>query len=214
MIGFSIGTSDDELDESALLDQLANEAVIDVLARTRINVRTADVLIEPVGATEFDIDPSIMRILSIDRPAGTPLEEQNHSALDSFGYAFLGFSRIRLGLAAGDNEMLTIEYVPAPTPMTLDSHDPSDAAYGRIPAQFHRALVDYMCWHGSDKMGDQGSARGEKYRAIYEGQNGLAGPGSDLGRIKQETNRRGSNMVIKRHRELLTSDRDPSFWMG
>ena len=96
--------------------------------------------------------------------------------------------------------------------MTDDAHDPSDPTYGNIPAAHHRALVDYMCWHAADKVGDMQVGRGDKYRILYEGQNADGGPGSDLGRLKLDINMRSGATLVTRARPVLASDLDPNYW--
>jgi hypothetical protein len=211
-LGVTLDNSDDGVEEAALLNELANEAVLDVLSRTRVNVRHANVALTG-GIDEFDFDPYVLRVYGFLR-GGREITEQPLGSLGSDGYVFVGYGRIKLGLAAAAGETAEIWYTPRPTPMTLDAHDPSNATYGGIPPEFHRSLLNYMLWQFADKAGDQGSQRGERYRAMYEGQDGLAGPGSDLGKIKVAVNTRGGSTLVRRTKQLLTGDRDASFWLG
>jgi len=212
LIGIAIGTDDDAVEEDDFLNRLANEAVLDVLSRTRVHVRDA-VATMPANATEFDIDEQVLRMFGV-KMNGVPLYEGNRDSLLTDEYAFAGFTRIVLGAATSAGDQMLFWYTPKPTPMSADSHDPSTQTYGRIPAIFHYALVDYMCWWAADKLGDQGAGRGEKYRVTYEGQDGTGGPGSSLGRIKTAVNARGSVVRVRRRRESLVSDREPSYWTG
>jgi hypothetical protein len=141
------------------------------------------------------------------------LEEQAEGSFDTSGYAFMGHNRIVLG-SPGVGDSVLVSYVPLPTPMSDDAHDPATQTYGLIPTQFHRAILNYMCWHAADKAGDQQTARGERYRIMYEGKDGLGGPGTDLGRIKAQTNMRGGATRVTRHREVLTSDIESQHWVG
>jgi hypothetical protein len=211
MIGLSTGTSGDELDESALLDELANEAVIDILSRTAVHVRRTNIVLT-AGFTEYDIDAAVLRIWGIKRGENW-LQEQDVDSFDEYGYAFLGHNRIMLG-AQGTGDSLLVMYVPLPTPMTADTHDPALQTYGLIPVQFHRAIINYMCWHAADKAGDVQAQRGERYRVLYEGQDGMGSIGSDLGRIKLFTNMRGGAVRVTRYRETLRSDVSSQHWIG
>lgn len=212
VVGFGLGADDDGQDETEFLEELANEAIIDILSRTRVHIRRGKSILA-VGDTEFDVDESILRIHGLRR-AGTLLVEQPREELTDNGYAFAGFSRLILGTAASANEEIVFLYTPLPDSMDSDSNDPSEQAYGRIPPQHHRAILDYMCWHASDKAGDQETNRGEKYRILYEGQDGLGSLGSDLGRLRIAINARGSVAQIKRHQPVLASERDSSYWSG
>jgi hypothetical protein len=211
IVGIPTGTSDDEVDEAAFLDELADEAVRDVLSRTRVHVRRATIALA-LNEDEFDIDAAVLRIWGIKR-GDNWLQEQREDELDQYGFAFIGHNRIVIG-SPGTGDSLLVDYVPLPTPMTADSHDPALVTYGLIPVQFHRGLTNYMCWHAADKAGDQQTQRGERYRILYEGQDGLGSLGSDLGRIKMFTNMRGGASRTVRHRETLRSDSRPQHWVG
>ncbi len=211
MAGMTIGSSDDVIDETQLLEELANEAVLDILARTKVHVRRAEVVLT-TGISEFDLDASILRVWNIVRGTEELTEQPLHS-LDSNGYAFAGYNRLVVG-QAGTGETAILDYTPRPTAMTTDADDPSSQAFGNIPKEHHIAIVNYMLWHASDKAGDAQVQRGERYRAMYEGQDGMAGPGTNLGRIKAAINQRGGSVQVRRHREVLAGDRDPSFWQG
>ena len=211
IVGMPVGTSDDEVDESLFLDELANEAVLDILMRTAVHVRRATIALA-TGFSEFDIDAAVLRIWAIKRGTNW-LQEQAETDLDTYGFTFLGHNRIVLG-APGTGDTLLVAYVPKPTPMTDNAHDPAVVTYGLIPEQFQRALVHYMCWHAADKAGDAQTSRGERYRVLYEGQDSLGLAGSDLGRIKSHTNMRGGAVRVKRQREVLVSDSLPQYWNG
>jgi len=212
LLGVALGTDDDAVDEAALLNELANEGVLDVLGRTRVHVRDGYVT-TPAGATEFDIDDSILRMVGIKLNGNVLIEGEKDNML-SDQFAFVGYSRIVLGAPTSSGDVIQFWYTPKPSPLATDTDDPSTQQFGRIPAVFHKALVDYMCWWAADKLGDQGAGRGEKYRVMYEGQNGLGDAGSDLGRIRLAINARGGNMLVRRRRERLVSDRDPAYWTG
>lgn len=217
IVGIGLGTDDDGVAEGALLEELANEAVVDILSRTRVHVREATIPLD-ADCSEFEIDDSILRIWGLKRKGSDGstgiLSEGSRDTLEASEYAFPGLSRIELGQQAAAGDTIIAWYTPAPTPMTLDAHDPSAQTYGRVPPQFHRAILDYMCWHAADKAEDQGSARGERYRIRYEGQDGMGGPGTDLGRIKVAVNERGGSVRVVRNRRTLIGDQIPRYWQG
>jgi hypothetical protein len=47
-------------------------------------------------------------------------------------------------------EIIRFYYVPRPSLMTGDSDDPSNATFGGIPQEFHRAIEYYMLWQGAE----------------------------------------------------------------
>lgn len=212
VLGVALGTDDDAVDETAFLEELANESVLDVLARTRVNVRDALAKVT-APATEFEVDQQILRMVTL-KLNGKILNERARTDLLPDSFAFFGFNRVGFGTQVNAGDEIYFLYTPLPTPMTADAHDPKDLEYGGIPAYFHRALLDYMCWNAADKLGDVGAARGEKYRTFYEGPDGMAGPGTDIGRIRGAVSSRGGRVIARRAREVLMSDRDPAYWTG
>lgn len=214
-LGIALGTDDDGVAEGDFLDGLANEAVIDILSRTRVHVRLAQVLLNE-GDAQFEFDESLLRVIGLSRTgsdgSSSEMFEGDRDLLASNEYSWPGFNRILLGTTAGAADTIFFWYTPQPLPMTSDAHSPSAEEYGGIPVQFHRAILNYMLWHAADKAGDQQAGRGERYRILYEGRDGLANAGSDLGRIKIETNMRGTSMAIKRFRPVLMGDLDPRYW--
>lgn len=211
ILGIATGTSDDAVEEDALLNQLAEEGVVDILSRTRIHVRDALIPLAN-GTVEFDVDGAVILRMHRLQRGDTWLEEQDLDSLDSSGYAWVGFNRFQLGAAASGSEQLHAWYTPTPTMMVNDTDDPALDAFGRIPVSHHRAILNYMCWHAADSAGDTQVGRGERYRVYYEGQDGMAGPGSDLARIKNDINKRSGGVRTKRSREVLSSDVDGRYY--
>jgi hypothetical protein len=212
IVGIGLGTDDDAIDETALLEELANEAVLDILTRTRVHIRKATATLSS-GATDFDLSQGILRIHGLRR-GDLLLTEMPREELGGDGFAFAGLSRLTFGAPATTGESLEFWYTPLPSPMTDDAQDPSDPTYGRIPVQHHRAILDYMCWHSSDREGDQASRRGESYRVLYEGQDGQGSLGSDLGRIRTAINLRGGASMVTRRQAVLANERNSSYWTG
>lgn len=216
-------TGADSTEELAMIQDVINEAIIDILSRTRLYVRCTNITLA-AGVKDYELAGGILRLYDIYRGT-TLLQEVAPGDVDRSGsssYTQVGFNLIRIGWSpdVNDGYGLTISawYTPRPTPLSADVHDPSVAPYGSIPAEFHKAIVNYACWRLADMAGDQGSARGDKYKAWYEGPDGTAGPGTDLGQIKAATNTRGSSgsrrMRLRRSGESLTGDAYPDRWIG
>jgi len=213
ILGVSLGTDDDQLEETALMEELANEAVVDILSRTRVNVRSGTAQLTG-GEDEYEIDDSVLRFVGVRRNGNLLTEMAREELLDD-GVAFPGHNRMKFGSPiSSSGEEIEFWYTPMPTPMMSDTDDPSEPQFGRIPAVFHRAILNYMCWHMADKEGDVGAARGERYRILYEGRVGQGEPGSSLGQIRLKSNLRGGAVLVKRRRESLVSDNDASYWLG
>jgi hypothetical protein len=83
---------------------------------------------------------------------------------------------------------LTVYYVPRPTPMSSDSHDPSNATYGGIPKEHHKALEFYALWQGADYDDDSTSQQGDRYFGQYQ---------MWLGKMKKNQKFKGGNRMPK-----------------
>jgi hypothetical protein len=209
-------SGDDSADDWAMLGEVVNEAVVDILSRTRLNVKCLDISLT-IGEREYDFGGSILAMHNIKRtPAALDTSELQEVAAGDIHrvgtghYAIAGYNRLIIGWDPETGDELEAWYTPKPTPMTADGDDPSASNFGNIPSQFHDAIVEYGCWKMSDMAGDQASGRGEKYRIAYEGKNGTGELGSALGRIKFQTNRRA--MSGSRQRRLTrfgSSDGSP-----
>jgi hypothetical protein len=211
LLGVALGTDDDAIDETEFLEELANEAVVDILVRARVNV--VEQALSLNGQPLILLVEPTLRVNNV-KVNDAPLTEGPRDNLLPDQYAFIGYNRILLGAVPAVGDVLTFWGTPAPDPMRDDGDDPCEPQFGAIPTVFHKAIVDYMCWWAADKLGDMQAGRGERYRIIYEGQDGLAGPGSDIGRIRLAVTARGGNTFVRRRREHLVSDREPDYWIG
>jgi hypothetical protein len=184
-------------DDLELLQDLADEAIKDILARTRLQVRCVDITLTE-GQDEYELGDDVLQLHTLTRG---DKELTEYMAGDvgrsgSYTYGVVGYNRLVLGWSPTSEESgleLKAWYTRQPTPMTDDAHDPSDAVYGGVPVEFHQAIVNYMAWHAADVVGDAGSGRGEKYRILYEGQDGQGLMGSNIGKIRLAINRRAKS---------------------
>jgi hypothetical protein len=212
LLGVALGTDDDAVDETEFLEELANEAVLDILARTRINMAERAVSLS-AGDQQVELDDTTLRVANV-KLNDLELTEGPRDDLLPDQFAFVGYNLMLLYAPPVSGDVLTFWTTTKPQPMRDDGDDPSESQFGGVPTFVHKAIVDYMCWWAADKLGDQQAGRGERYRVIYEGQDGLAGPGSDLGRIRLAVTARGGNTLVRRRRESLFSDRDAAYWTG
>lgn len=216
-------SGDDSAEEWQRVQDEVNEAIVDILLRTRINMRGVTLSLT-AGIDEYEFGASVLQIHNLYRGTqeleeASPGDISRYQEISSGGaYAVIGYNRIAFSWPAAAGETLEAWYTPAPTAMTLDGNDPATAAFGNIPLQFHQAIVNRSCWYLADFAGDQGSGRGDKYKAWYEGADGMAGPGTDIGRISTFVNRRLNSGSRKRRRprvaQGIVSDAYPNFWVG
>ena len=212
-------SSTDSTTEIADLQALANEAVVNILVRTRIHVRRTTLQLT-AGVTDYDLSQSVLRLWSLFDENGVELSEVESGDVGfltgSHVFQFVGYNMFVIAWEPETGDYLEGLYTPRPADMTQDSHDPALQTYGLIPEEFHDAIVNYMCWKAGEMTRDQMSGMGEKFRRQYEGEDGLGGMGTDLGRIKWAVNRRGATGSahgrLRRAGEYSAADLGASTW--
>lgn len=148
-------------DERALLDFWASQGVLDILMKTHAYVELSTATLA-AGVSEYELDSDI---LAIDNGRGGSVssigayevvsyaELEELQALGAYsGRSKLAIEGNKLFIypAPATGDYLEFLYVPRPTPMTSDLHDPSDITYGGIPPEWHRAIEFYMLWRGAE----------------------------------------------------------------
>lgn len=197
--------------EKTLVDGWLNSGVVDVLARTGCYVVSAAV---SLSAAEGDYDlladlgldtlavrsmrwtstngggvPERVSPEEIERLRATP--DAQASGWPASYYAVAGANLLMVWPTPTAADTITVIHTPRPTAMSLSSHDPSNATYGGIHAEWHDAVVLYAEWKGASGSDDQSSAQGERYRVLYEGQDGNHGR---LAQIRVASRKHGGRM--------------------
>ncbi len=212
------GSGVDSAEELTLLQDFVNDAVLDILLRTKVHVRRTSLLLD-AGITEYDLQQPVIRIWNL-YSEDVELQEVTEGNLSSFDgetvFQFVGYNRLVLGWEPSAGDTLEAWYTPRPTKMTSDAHDPAVVTYGLIPEEFHKAIINSCCWRAGEVTRDQMSGMGEKFRRTYEGEDGLGRMGSNIGEIKMGVNRRGgsggSYARIRRLGERSAADAGSSTW--
>jgi hypothetical protein len=147
-------------DEQNMVGEHLNEAVLDVLLEThlRVSVGTATLA---ANESDYELDADILAIDTV--LAGTVpmvrmspdqiLDLRRGSATSSSGvmrYAVSGSNLLMVWPTPSSASTLTIYFVPKPTAMSADTHDPSESTYGGIPVEHHKGLELYALWQGAD----------------------------------------------------------------
>lgn len=175
------------LDSAVAADQSrmttwANEAVVQVLRRTRCRVVSATVSLA-ASVSDYTLDTTILAVTSayttssgtsrqvelvtVDELLG--LRSQNASSSSPVTHmALAGADLLLVYPTPSAADTLTVYYVPRPTAMSASGNDPSNATYGGIPVEWHKAIELYMCAEAADDDDDQSSAQGQRYRDSYE----------------------------------------------
>lgn len=159
-------------DELKLMQSWANDAIIDVLIKTRCTVSWNSVALS-AGVTEYTLDTTFLAVQSIKGPTalGTgpwrivsmqeimEFQESGTAYADPPLVAIDGGNYMTVAPAPAADENLSFLAVIKPTPLfsaanlgttTDNSNDPYDSLYGLIPSEYHRALEYYMLWRGAE----------------------------------------------------------------
>ena len=192
------GMSTSDSGDLALLDSYANEAVLQFLKSTKINVRTASMAVTAdQGDYTLDTDILSMEDLYVDPASGneeqllrktsssdiTEMRLREASAdVSVMYYALEGAHTLLLYPSPqSSSDTLHMRYVPRPTSSLAATADsPSATAYGNIPEEFHPALLSYILWKACEAEDHRPSEFGLKHQAEWERQ--IAKTRSDLNR--------------------------------
>jgi hypothetical protein len=114
----------------------------------------------------------------------------------------VGTNQILLWPTPDEEYDISIIYIPRPTELTFDSHDPSDPTYGGVPVEYHKAIEMYALAEAADLDDDASSRMGMDYRARYL---------EEVQNINRVLNRKGGPMPPARlNRRPRVSLSDPS----
>jgi hypothetical protein len=213
-------------DDQARIWRELNRGVRDVLLRTRCYVTTTTLSLTE-GTGDYTLSANTLainyayvtgeeRLLEPVNPEEIIERRLRTTSTDtSTLYAMQGANLLMVYPTPSSSGTLTFYYVPQPTAMSISSHDPSEATYGGIPDEYADAIEMYACWRLGSMRDDQTSGQGERYRILYEGQDGRGGR---IAQIKREIHRkqgvRSSVAKVGRRRFMLSSDpsADQGYW--
>lgn len=180
--GMSVSDSGD----LALIDSWSNEAVVQFLRDTKVNVQKASLAVT-ASSGDYTLDTDILSFVDIwiesAGNTGDVLLEavdsaeitrmRNYESADDITsryYALQGANLLKLyPLPASSSDVLHIEYVPRPAnSMTATSHDPSNSTYGGIPTEYHPTIEAYVKWKACEAEEHKPSDNGLQFQAEYE----------------------------------------------
>lgn len=168
-------------DDATVVTEWANRGVRDILIKTHVRVRELSMDLTS-GTDEYSLDADVLQMLSLRSFDGTDDREMEPLTLDDINlrrirgdlssgparyYTLQGADFLIVYPTPGSGESLQGEYVPKPTVMSANTHDPSDTTYGGIPIEYHDVLELYMLYHGARADDHQASQRGRQYQADY-----------------------------------------------
>lgn len=217
----------DSYNETVMVDDLIYQGTLDLLSRTRCTVRCVQLRVQ-AGQDEYTLDHGILALVDLENGARRRMRRDEpdywydggavwyaYDGRDGPPHCHLGFTLLRSDLllvkpTPSVDGTIQVWGVMRPLAMMLDSDSPGMEAYGAIPDEYHDAIVDYALWKGADYSDDAGSQMGERYRMLYEGQDGRGGR---LGQIRVLVNKRGTARAPRR-KSSIGMIRPGSVWVG
>jgi hypothetical protein len=187
-VQFTLGMEDSTPnDETILAKQYVNEGNIDVLVRTRPTTRCINLNLSANTALH-DMSNTILWLLDLQQPGSSLFLDRmtREDVIQAQQDGKPGF--------AYEEPLLWISPIPTadtflkayggfrPAQLVTDSDDPSAYNFGGLAPEFHPAILNYALWKGGEYLQHEQSGGGERWRTMYEGQDGTGG---DIARIKR-----------------------------
>lgn len=194
------------LDEETYAKGLVNRGVIDMLSRTRCTVRCID-LTTQAGVSQYLVGGTILGLVDIE----DGLAKVNRSSHSRPSFTMIRSDILRVQPTPSEDGEMQVWAVKRPEPMVDDEDSPSDEEHGAIPEEYQDAIITYALWKAGDYADDATSQQGERYRILYEGQDGRGGR---LGQIRMLVNKRGTQRAPRSRVRGLVGVRGSSNWIG
>lgn len=178
------GLSPSDANDLALIDSWVNEAVVQFLKDTKINVIPA-VLGVTAGSGDYTLDTDILAFTDVwYEPASgeqvmlEPVDSREIARMRLTDgvtetspryYALQGAHLLQIYPApASSSDQLHLLYTPRPAAMSATSDAPSDATKGNIPEEYHPNLEAYAKWKAAQADDHRPSEFGMNFQAEYE----------------------------------------------
>lgn len=194
------------LDEKTYAKGLVNRGVIDMLSRTRCTVRCID-LHTIAGVSEYLVGGTLLGLVDIE----DGLTKVNRDSRARPSFTLIRSDILRVQPTPSEDGEMQVWAVKRPAPMVDDEDSPSDEEHGAIPEEYQDAIITYALWKAADYADDASSQQGERYRILYEGQDGRGGR---LGQIRMLVNKRGTQRAPRIRVRGLHGVRPASNWIG
>jgi hypothetical protein len=140
-------------EERELMEEWANEGVIDILLETHVRVELGELTLT-AGVNDYRVDSSVMAVKEIDPTGGVDAQLVTSDEIydrrrasdvpDSLFQLAITGDLFQVWPTPSQTQVIKYVYVARPTPMTNDAHDPSQETYGAIPEEFHPGIQAYM----------------------------------------------------------------------
>jgi hypothetical protein len=193
-------------DEVTYVKGLVNRGVVDVLSRTRCTVRCVDMRVL-AGVSEYTVGNQILSLVDIEDGLGKVNRDSSYQP----SFTMIRSDILRLQPTPSEDGEVQVWAVKRPQPMSADLDDPQMEQFGAIPDEFQDAILLRALWTAGDYADDSTSNQGERFRILYEGQDGKGGR---LGQIRQLVNKRGTARAPRRRVRGLAGVNSSDHWAG
>lgn len=184
--------------ERDLIDEWCSQGVREVLLRSHCYVATSTID-TTADEWQYDLSYAVMAIVQIWRDGETypmvrvtpeeiiDLRRSSSATSDAtvLRWALQGTNMVLLWPTPTAAYSINLLYVPRPTELSFDTHDPSTATYGGVPVEYHKAIEMYALAEAADWDDDTSSQSGIAYRARFE---------DELAKVKSGTAWKGGRM--------------------
>ena len=184
--------------ERDLIDEWCSQGVREVLLRSHCYVGTSTIT-TTASEWQYDLSYAVMAITQIWRDGETnpmirvtpeeiiELRRSSSGTSDAttLRWALQGTNMILLWPTPTAAFDINLIYVPRPTELSFDTHDPSTSTYGGVPVEYHKAIEMYALAEAADWDDDASSQAGLTYRARFE---------DELRNVRAGTNRKGGRL--------------------
>jgi hypothetical protein len=195
-VKFWLGLQDiSGFDESGFVYDQLYQGTLDLLARSKCVARCVNLHVT-AGTDTYKLDHSVLALVDVEDGARRRArrDEVSSTAFDPT-FTLVRADILRVQPTPDADADLQTWAVIRPNKMVADTDSPGDDAYGGIPDEYQDAIVTYALWKCADYADDASAQQGERYRALYEGQDGRGGR---LAQIRVSVNKRGTARAARR----------------
>jgi hypothetical protein len=186
---FTLGLQDDTtFSESGYVNELIFQAITDILAMTRPNMRVIDMTLQP-NTPVHDMSQTVIALndlstidgMFLDRFTREDITVMQKMSPGTWGYAW-DEPLLFVSPLVSEPTVIKAYGVFRPQPMVADDDTPSNVNFGGLAPEFHPAIVIYALWKAAEYVEHESSGYGEKWHVQYSGADGNGG---ELARIRR-----------------------------
>lgn len=187
-VQYTLGMEDSAAnDETLLAKSYLNEGVVDVLVRTRPYTRCINLTLT-ANTPLHDMANQILWLLDLQEVGSwrflERMSREDIAAAQQGGASGYAYEEPLLWISPVPDTTISFKAYGGfrPAPLVNDGDNAAVGSFGGLAPEFHPAVINYALWKGGEYLQHEQSAGGERWRTLYEGQDGTGG---DIARIKR-----------------------------